>query len=1376
MSGAPPTKKKLSKRKDRPQEDLQGQTLLKVGQVTKQQRHEQIATEAAEGKKKTDEVARKRKIEQLAEKKREKQARQEAVRKQFMSESAGVLKEGEEESDEEEESLQIFDDDRSKEEKDHEEKEKRVTAKELTQKDIDEEDEEEETQLKKIDEEEIQLQKKFIKGDSESDSEEYGSTSPDDSEDEDGDPVDKEERMRRDAEYGTSKKGEETSTSDSSAVPKDIELDPYIPDAETLAKYKEASYAATTKRTTVNLAPELSRPDEISFANPEDSARVLQREKEEAKLLEEAEKIKKARENRKRREFNRSDSEISQQSLSQLATAATGVKTAATIRSGSSQLRVVELSADFTFEKFGIAITNGPCKRQHCNNSCDDCINYFIASAYAADPIRMAKLLTGGKPVAPNPELVVTGTPKPSTEVYEKEDENIRIGKKSKRILEMLKAKNAVSIDPNAEYLNTRKYPWKILGVIDEHERPLMRKMTQSVKVRFGPEVRKKINQHIDAHILSLINSGKLEAAHFTIIPTQDYQNLTEEARLRAFGQVPVYWQMFYEILDGDDSVVWAWVNMEVHPATNNKGKMDQEKAQKDVEQEMEEDAVRDGVDGDHEEELHHIPDDYNEQQKKRLEAANAVIIAKRDKKKKAELAEKITEVIKAIDVILVPLIERKDNGAILTQDEENEVKRLMKDRKKYEKARPNVLAGFPHFDIFVVRDKKLLPYEGRPRVSTFVHMHKELRARGCSDVVLKRIFKRKGKADKSIKNDLTFEARYPLIGHNCNTALHNMKAAGFLLDDRRGLTWQYYRKSKHLSENWHNSFRNFVVGLQKLDGISLSDEADQWTMTETTALDEDEAGVEELMVDRIKAYMEIESYFLYGDNTIIRPIPGSEMSAEVVFRSIEDFSRHLNTVPTLRRDLLSRLNYITTKNVAKLDLPRADFCFDAIELKDGFFIVTPKLPDKWEKILQRSGGFFMKHRVYNTLMSDGKPGSCTAKRILTDKGFGNANKFLSFCDLNMTVEQMKKPPVVWLKAMGRYFCSKVPEEYSEETDKMVAARKELQRCEAQVAALDSTKPKKAGPDKVGGGLTALELHSAKIEAARNLKVAEKALFEVEKWTSDQERHFFEMALKLLFIPAHRQENMFIVGRTGSGKTISICWIFGETLKTDIADGIPYAKGLFDEVNVATMGGTFSMGAINAGITRICVIQEMTASRAKIADLLTFLEHGQIEVEKKYGDRKHGHSGFSMAFTGNKKLFIKNDPEVTKALRDRCGHVYMRKKVPKNERDPTIESKVRLEKFNIVHYLVTRRWDTEIAKWWKERETLPPPAQTDQTARKQQPAPIQRDPIDEQLLIVRRRIGDLLARNPRTPAEEIALDEARKTRRELEADKIAFSK
>lgn len=1175
--------------------------------------------------------------------------------------------------------------------------------------------------LAELEKEEEELQAEFIKGSDESSTSSDPSSSSASSES--GEPRDREERKRQDDEFAPPEK--------------DLEAEPPVLPNVTPSKANIAEntsfgwvgpyFMPKSGNPTVSLRSELEREDTIDVLPDDaiDAAEMLKKQVAADRLVAEAAQLESDRD--ARRLLRQSDSNMSN-TLSQVADASIAVANSAAVSRGEIDYsRIVDITSEFTFEQFQKAVAAGPpnCFKNQCN--CDACIHYKVATAYAASPAKMAKLLsrftgvTGfSVNVVAQPSLDVAAEKKRKEEEIV-EPESIRMGKKAKRLLEMLKEKNAISIDPNADFMDMEKYPWRIHGVIDEKHRPPMRPITTSPKVKFGPNVEKMINQHLDENMLSLINGGQLEAAHLVIIPTQDFQKIDEKARLKAFGDVPIYWKMIYDLLDEDESIIFAWVNMEVHPATRNKRKKGQSEAQKEVqeEQEREEAAVRGEDNGDRgAEELEEIPDDLDEQEKNRRRTANAVKEAARDRTKKAKLAEKIIEAIKAIDVLLVPLLDKQSKGESMSEYEKDNLKDLLKQRKKYEKARPNVLAGFPHYDIFVVRKKTLVTSgvasDKQRTVSTFVHMVKRLRAKGVNDMVLQKIYKKRGggkkaKTDSSMQNDLTYTSRYVLIGHNCSTAIENMKAAGYNIDEIRGVAWQYYRSdSPYVSANWHTNFRNMMVKLREYDAINLSDEIVEWKIQEAMPLRDDDPGDEELMIERVIRYMERHGYYLYGEKCIVKKVDGSQKAGQVVYEDMDEFVRHLTTVDGLKKDIFKKMNMFDARNIRKIGgIPRAEFNFEIIEIgrDDGhYFVMLAKPPDQWPKLLQETGGFLSKKRVYHI---PGKPDGLVIDVLR--EWFPDIDKqFISFYDAEMTMEKMRELPVNWLKAMGRYFSSKDEKTYVIEQEKMAEAKKEVDVLQSQIDKLkhtSATKPKVSKDGRVlMSGKTSWEIQYELKTKLEQLEVANKAYWKVYKWSAQKEGDFFSSCLKLLFPPPHRQKSIFLIGEAAAGKTIALCWVFGETQQTQVDSGIPYARGLFDKANVATFGGTFAMGNIVKGVTRMCVIQELTPTRAKVADLLTFMEHGQVEAEEKYGLRKHGHAGFSKCFTGNKPMKINNDPAVTKALRDRFDEYYMDNTLEDKERDPAMESKVRREKFNIVHYLVTRQWATYYANWWKAQK------------------------------------------------------------------------
>lgn len=1072
-------------------------------------------------------------------------------------------------------------------------------------------------------------------------------------------------------------------------------------DADKVDPSKEEEDPRLIREHKVAYSEPLQREESIGLSESEDKL-ALERDRQRVEMEKHAQDLERMRSDRRNKraiaqEEGRTitEDEVSN-SMSNLGDAAAAVMDEREVEHWSA--RLAKITAQFKFSDFQAAMTEGaPLCYLPKSDNCDKCLRYKVANAYMTEPMKMAQLLSAATTTNPAPGLTVKGVEKPT------ESQPSSIGKKSKTLLNIYKEKNALDINPSESYLDSSKYPWRIIGLISAKERPNLKPVTARPKEKFAPIPRKAINGILDSRLLPLINSGRLEAAHFTIIPDLDFAKLDEKARLKAYTQVPVYWEKIYTIFKEDESVVWAWVNMEVHPATKKKNDVDSNKTQEQLEQEQEEDKVR-GDNQEHSDPEEEIPENATEAEKRRIEAANNVKIAQRDKKKKAELVEKIVKAIEEIDKTLIPLLERKEAGNTLDQEEEALIKKLEKERRKFEKSRPNILAGFPHYEVFVVRDKRLVPAD--QRISTFYYMQQKIQATGARDTCIKRIFKRKGKADSSVRNDLTFEARYPLIAHNCNTAIENLRAAGFIVDGKRGVTWQYYNESEFLPENWHLHFKNMVAEISRIDGISLSDEADKWkTVSNLTALNEADVGDEELLIERIATYMKREGLYLYVNNRcILRRKERSAMSAEIVYSSMDQFIRKLTTVPMIKKDLLKKMNFLDEKYVRRYgDLPRIDLCFEAVELADGYFIMDSRKPTEWSSILVKRGGFIPKNSTFE--FKDGR-GAITAYELVRQR-FVKMEYFLWFCDLSMTMEQMKAPPVNWLKAMKRYFPDEDKGKRIAQFEKMAELRQRIQVAEEELLRLKENKTDKTKPAKKSKGGDPSDNQGINLGYMRYVKIREKEMDirelnehynRIYVWDEDKVDEFFLACMHLLFVPTHRQRSMFLVGETGAGKTIALCWAFGKTKATKVINNVEETEGLYHQMNVATFGGNFSMASIEDGVTRICIVQEMTASRAKIADMLTFLEHGQVEAEKKFKDRSHEHAGFAKAFTGNKMFTITNEPAVTAAARDRFVHFYMNKQIEDHERDYALESKVRKEKFNIVYFLVTRRWDKKICE------------------------------------------------------------------------------
>lgn len=986
-------------------------------------------------------------------------------------------------------------------------------------------------------------------------------------------------------------------------------------------------------------------------------------------------------------------------------------------------LRLAQLAASFTVADLSI-LANPP----KCNDNCDNCLRHKIASAYIVDPAKMSQLI-GGTGVNTAPRIVVPGTAAATAPTLtEAQVAAVELGKRQKTLLDIYRAKNALDTNPQDPCLDASRYPWKIVGIIRPEDRPQLQPITRRPKEKFGEVCNKSIINTLNARLVPLVLGGRLVSAHFTVIPDLDYKKLTEEARLKAWHNVPRKWQQFYDILEADESVVFAWVNCEVHPATKagQKGKKETQKTQEELEQEAEEDKVRDGADGDAEQEaLLEVPHDADAVQRRQIESANAVTLAKRDRKKKAELAQKICEAIKAIDEELIPLMERKERGDTLSKDQNDRIKQLDRERHKLEAARPNVLAGFPHFEMFVVRDVRLV--QASARISTFYYVQQLIQRTGAADTVVKRITKKKS-TKASLEHDLTFQARYPLIGHNCGCALANMKAAGYIVDGHRGMTWMYYRKEHDfLDEVWHAHFRNLVVEVQRYDGISLSDDADTWEVdSNLPALAEEAVGEEELLIERVATYMRREGLYLYVDNLhILRRKPGSELSAELAYQNLNDFYRKLTTVPTLKRDLLKKMNLLDPRLLPRYgDLPRVDLCFDAVELKDGFFALSSLHPSKWHRAT--ADGFAVKGKTF-TAKKGGVEEKFTAAQLVRKFVMESQDKLLWFCDLNMTMEQMRAPPTAWLGSLNRYLPprSKIvlnykgqevedDRDYEAIMDRMQHIKTAIADRERQLHELERQAPpeKKSNNKKAKLGEEETNTGSKTVWARMNAAKAKELKDEIYKlesqyrdvhvWTRPETAAFFEACMRLLFVPTARQQNLFLVGKKGSGKTIALCWIHGHTSHTKVIENVEETDGLYPDMCVATLGGNFSLSGIQPGVTRMCLIHEMTPSRTRLDALLTFTEHGQIETERKYSNREHAHAGFSKAFTGNHRLKIKNDAEVTEALEDRMLYYDFNKYVPHDQRDGALESKIRKQKFQIVHWLVTRRWDKEVCeKLWK---------------------------------------------------------------------------
>lgn len=968
--------------------------------------------------------------------------------------------------------------------------------------------------------------------------------------------------------------------------------------------------------------------------------------------------------------------------------------------------KIVDISRTFTFETFTKTIAQGkpPCY----NNHCDNCILFEIAAGYGADPTRLTDLINRSQ------RIVVAAHPAPQNPPP---SSNTGPGSRNKRLAELLNMQNAPSHEADAPWMDP-KYPWKVLRIIPEKDRPSLLPVTRRPKEKFGEICAKAIVKLMDSSLVPLIHAGRLEIAHFTLIPVVDYKNLSEAVRLRQYGKVLYYWYLMHKFAEENPDIVVMEANMEVHPATKKKGaKKDQDDTQKELEVDPEFEAERDkiinGNDGDaHEEE---IPDDADEQRRYMIEKQNRVneLLRIRNNQNKAELAQRITDAIKAIDILYLPLAKKKFEHKEMTKEEIDDYKDLKKRRQKLEKSKPNILAGFPHFEVVIWRLRTSEKKEGSG-INTLFQFQQYMIRNGCPDTVQKRIMPKKNSKKDSFMHDLTWECRYPLIGHNCEAAISNMKAAGILLDGKRGVTWMYYNDTEELPLYWHHAFKNFISQLQTHDNISLSDVADSWKYDASIKLlTAEEASEEQLLIERINNLMRAEGLYLYADKCIVRVAPGTRMGAEIIYEDLDAFVRHLNDHPSISRDLLAKMTFLDSRHIVRLPLRRTDLCFDFVEIKDAYYKISAKEPIHWDQVMQTNHGFYIKGKTYHLGQQHLTSHEIVEQFACDPKT--KAKRLLAFYDADMMREQMMKPPEQWLAAVGRYFRPKNAEQWQKldaEIKQKKAAFDDAQHKLIAAEMLAKNPPKSHKPNKrtrVQGQdpqeqtvMIDPTVYLRELEVCmKERKRTQKAYYSVQRWTPQEEYDFFDYSRRMLFVPAARQKSMFIVGKTGAGKTLALCWLHGETKPSEIDAGIPAAKGLFNSINAALFGGQFSTATIIDGVTKICVINEMMVSRAKLDDALQFLEHGSIEIKTKHRDHKHGNAAFPKAFTGNEKFFIKGKEDVSKALRDRFIHFVMNKKVPRSQRDPAYEAKVRLEKFNIVYYLTCRLYDDEYAKWWK---------------------------------------------------------------------------
>ncbi len=1056
--------------------------------------------------------------------------------------------------------------------------------------------------------------------------------------------------------------------------------------------------------------------EDANYAEMVQRAQIMEatrNSKKEAKARKELEKSAQAQ----------SDHSNASNNLSQLGTAAVGLSVIAAPTSAKNILKLIEASHKFDYATFTKVMGEGA--PQCYNDHCDSCVMYEIAAAYAADPKRLTELIRNVKTVQQQQPPPPAPAPIPIPPVVH------GTGSRTKKLLDWLQA-HAPPVHEDAAFMNP-KYPWKVLRIIPPDQRPKLEPVTRCPKLKFGPQVTKQMTSLLDQSLIPLVNSGRLELSHLTLIPDIDFTNMSEEQRLRQYARIMLYWMLLHQFFEEHLDIIIGLVNMEVHPEKNSKrGARDRENNQQ-VENEfgneeqpnqeqMEEQAREEaGLTDDFVRE--HENDNYQELERKLKKAAD--LIAQKNRQKQAELVQAINEAVQQLDVLYIPLVKKKSETGKLSKEENGEYKRLKARREKLVKARPNIMVGYPHIEMVILRERTAVAKKSEKNgeekytlggVSTLFELQQYLYDRGIKDTVQKRMIpKKKGTATKkdSFMKDLTWEFRYPLIGHNCGLAMQNMKAAGILLDGKRGVAWMYYNESKNLPLHWHNNWKNFIAQLQKLDGISLSDEADTWKYDPTVhLLNAEEASDEQLMLGRVSNLMRDEGLYIYANTCVVRVKPGTEMGMEIAYENMDAFALHLNENPILARDLLGKMSFLESKYIVRLPLRRIDLCFDIVEGKDFYFCLDARNPDKWPAHLIESKGFYKKYRddgQKRTYKMDGIAVTTRemVQRLAWDprkKGSYDGHRLLAFSDPDLTMEMMQKPPENWIKGIARYGRPKNANAWAKLSEEIEQAKERYRKAKVNMAEKEANMKK---PPKVAKGnntasflTTYTWLESQRKLAKKELKEAEKKYFALQCWTPQDEIDFYEHNRNMFFVPTNRQKNLFIVGKHGAGKTVSLAYLYGQTLETQLGAGVPFAKGLFEDVNRAMFGGQFSTQSIVPGVTRVCIINEMMVSRARIDETLTFLEHGSIELHKKHKADSHGHATFAKAFTGNKRLEVKGRDDLTKALNNRFRIFFMNKKITKKERDPAYEAKVRLEKFQIAYFLVTKQYEETWIEFW----------------------------------------------------------------------------
>jgi hypothetical protein len=663
------------------------------------------------------------------------------------------------------------------------------------------------------------------------------------------------------------------------------------------------------------------------------------------------------------------------------------------------------------------------------------------------------------------------------------------------------------------------------------------------------------------------------------------------------------------------------------------------------------------------------------------------------------------------------PLALKKVNHTVLTAEELEDFKRLKKRLGKLEAARPNVLAGFPHFDVIILR--LVTSVKDGAGLNTVYDFCQYMARNGLGDTFRERVMpKQGGKKKEGYMKELTWQFRYPLIGHNCAVAMLNMQAAGVKLDPKRGVAWMHYKdKSLDVPPWWHDAWKNFIAQLQTHDNISLSDEADRYKLTGAKVLDAEHASEEQILMEKINNLMRADGLYLFAEKCIVRQAAGTKFGCEFLYENLNDFIRYLNGNRAISKDLMSHMNLFNASHITRLAVPRITLCYDYIELKDAYFNINASDPDQWGQWVLDEKGFVRKFDSEGKVsVLEDDNGSYTVhqavEKLIRDKKTGQ-KRLLAFYDPDMTSEAVMKTPETWIKCIQRYCEPEDPIQREQQLKLMQIREQELKvaKREFMIAEMKVKKAVKVklpsskkirGEDPAMGSIEVNPLENIENfdKAEEKLDIAETAYYRAYCWTPLERSDFYECCRLLLFVPAARQKNLFIIGETGSGKSSVLAWLHGFTKASAIAVGIKAATGLFPRQVTALFGGPFATSSLQEDVTRICVINDMQITKARIDDILLFMEHGMIEIKTKHRDHTHGEAMFAKAFSANKPLVIKGQKALTKALRDRCKEFIMSKTVDEAERDKAFESKIRQEKFQIVYHLCTRRYNEKWVKFW----------------------------------------------------------------------------